>query len=184
MLVGITITGLLAALLLPVVSSSVERARMASGASNLRQILVSMGIYHAEHNAFPPTSPTGTGKNEIYRMTVLFSEGYIEDPKIMINPANAAKVKALGRYGVFANDPCYFIARNVIASKWGQPWADVATPVNMLSSDLGVPIVWDQRGDLHGSPLNEIRVRGQWASHFGYADGSVALVVYPDSMIR
>ncbi len=94
LLIVIGIIGLLAGILLPVLSRAKESARRTQCASNIRQIGLGLILYANENEeVFPHDTETVVGKPAMRSLNLLFNT-YVSDNKIFKCPSDATVTKA------------------------------------------------------------------------------------------
>lgn len=87
LLVVISIIGILATLAIPAASRWVEAGKSSKCISNLRQCGVAMRAYAADNNGVIVMIQNGTSQSTWG--AVLFTEGYLRDPNVMLCPSRA-----------------------------------------------------------------------------------------------
>jgi prepilin-type N-terminal cleavage/methylation domain-containing protein len=210
LLTVIAIIGILAGILIPVVSRVRFAARATQCRSNLRQIVNYMVIAANDNKgriADWPSSKIGT-HDENSRIQILLagqsdpadntvrSLGLIrkgEQSQILICPVNK-------QYGLpltsTATWECHYSANLQVHKSWDAAAARVRTPERLDDPDFArLPIVWDQRGDSptntyngkytthHSSPVRGVNAAvDERSATFGYLDGSVRFVKHPQKI--
>jgi prepilin-type N-terminal cleavage/methylation domain-containing protein len=86
LLVVVAVIAILASLLLPVLSTAREKARMLVCVNNLRQFGIVCHLYADDAGDFPPSVPVGPwnqgcGGKDGYQVDLAFNGGYIKDKK-------------------------------------------------------------------------------------------------------
>lgn len=192
-LVVLGITIVLVALLSPALTKARSSADGATALSNLRQIVTSLRLYANDNNGYLP-SRTFKGQDasgneadyvdECLIFAPLVSQGYIDNPKVFINPINARKSKPLGQNTFGLGNHCYFGSNTyVCADFWVSGEGFPATAVKLLD-DGNIPVVWDQRADQFWEGNQVKGPQGQPAGNFAYLDGSAKLLWKPMSLLK
>ncbi|EIP98380.1 prepilin-type N-terminal cleavage/methylation domain-containing protein [Opitutaceae bacterium TAV1] len=185
LLTVIAIIGILVAILIPVAGRVRNSARRTEAASNVRQLVIGLQIYATDNKQMLPANvrPNGT-QDETWRLRVLYDEGYVRDPKVFVNPFNAAGGRrGLGQNVCGPNRDCYFSAARVVYITWDGT-RNVSTYLR-VTEGTEIPVVWDQRADNENSTSNQMKTAdGRFGGYFGYIDGKVKLIGKPDPVVR
>jgi Tfp pilus assembly protein PilE len=192
LLTVIAIIGILAGIMIPVVSRVRFSARAANCRSNVRQIIHFMVLGATDNKGVIPGalkadgSPETVECNHIYQLRV---RGYIGkgDEKILICPVN----QAVGQAPLVNADwKCYYKTGHLVRIQWalnGPPGKLTEnTPARLDDENVTrVPVVWDQRAD-EGSTINKHHsapgMDDEKSGVFGYLDGSVRFVKQPQNV--
>lgn len=180
LLVAMGITAVLAALVIPALSTARTRASLTTATQNLRQIIVGFNLYAAENNgAYPPTG------NDASRMQAAWNGGYLTNEKIFVNPINKAKGTPVGQIylGGGKYTPCYFSANASVYTNWSMSGGAVLAPVRTTDSP-SIPIICDQRADRLWANNYVTLPDGTPGGLFGYPDGVVLLLGAKNNVIR
>ncbi len=185
LMVVVVITGILAAILIAVVGKVRNSARRTEAASNVRQLVIGLQIYAADHKQMLPANVRPNGaQDETWRLRALYDEGYVTNPAVFVNFFNAPEGRrGLGQNVCGPNRDCYFSASQVVSTTW-----DGTHNVNTYlraNEGTAIPVVWDQRADNENSTLNRMTTAdGRFGGYFGYINGSVELIGKPDPVVK
>ncbi|MDR1282949.1 MAG: prepilin-type N-terminal cleavage/methylation domain-containing protein [Opitutaceae bacterium] len=191
LLAVITIIGVLAAILIPVVSRVRFSARAAQCRSNIRQIVNYM-VLGANDNRGSLVDDVG-GNDEYTRIQILMTNqragtsiGLMTkgDEKILVCPVNRALGAApLVNPAAGASWECSYSACRKIFPDWDAT-GRIDTPARIDTSDSArIPVIWDQRGDFPTLKMNVHHsapgADDEKSATFGYLDGSVRFLKHP-----
>ncbi|AHF90875.1 N-terminal cleavage protein [Opitutaceae bacterium TAV5] len=201
LLTVITIIGILAGIMIPVVSRVRFSARATQCRSNIRQIVNYMVLGANENKGRLLDRTDGGGNDEITRIQLLMtgqSSGTLKsiglmtkgEEKILICPVSkSVGATPLVNPASGASWECHYSACRKIYVSWESSAGRVDTPTRLDESDAArIPVVWDQRGDNPSQKMNKHHsapgADDEKSAVFGYLDGSVRFVKSPGSVFR
>lgn len=81
-----------------------QQARKVQCASNLRQIGIAAALYLSEHRAYPfaEAGASGTPRKGCEHLQILFDEGFLDDPEVVICGASIDPPPSMNADGKFA----------------------------------------------------------------------------------
>lgn len=172
LLVVMAIIGLLAGILIPVISGALDSSRRAACLNNVKGVAGAFLSYAGDHKGRLPSAGAGATYANLSQIAVMmYKDGYLEDGKIWICPADTGRTACPGASFESAFDSgancsfIYFSGYNTLK----------------VDSMAKMPLVADRASGGKTAKLSDRDAHGAKFRNVGYLDGHAATLKDADS---